>query len=81
MERKLSAHDAAFYLVARAAGQPRQHGDVQFICLLKGSLALRIKADGRVLESGDSMHFDSGVPYGYRSLPKGRCAALVVTIP
>jgi transcriptional regulator with XRE-family HTH domain len=81
VERKLNAYYAEFYPVAQSAAQPHQHSGVEFVYLLKGKLALKIKDDEHVLESGDSIYFDSGVPHSYRSLLKSSCAALVVTIP
>lgn len=80
-ERKLNAYYAEFYPVTRSVGQSHQHSGVEFIYLLEGKLALKIKDDEHILESCDSIYFDSGVPHSYRSVPKGRCTALVVTVP
>ena len=33
------------------------------------------------LEEGDTMHFDSSVPHGYRRVGKKPCAAMVVSAP
>ena len=81
LERKLNAYYAEFNPVPGGKGQAHQHGGVEFIYLLEGKLSLKIKDDEHVMETGDSMYFDSSVPHGYRRAGKARCTALVVTVP
>ena len=56
----------------------QQHKGEEFLHLLEGKLEFFTNEETIVLEKGDSIYFDSGVPHGYRGLGKKPPRALVV---
>ena len=65
-ERKLSAFLADFQEVPQEKLKPHQHAGIEFLYVLKGSLAIKIGSDEYVLEAEDAIYFDSAVPHSYR---------------
>jgi quercetin dioxygenase-like cupin family protein len=57
------------------------HEGAELVFLLRGSLGLRFEGEERVLESGDSVYFDSSEPHACRGLVQGMARAVVVTSP
>jgi len=80
-EKKLSAYQADFQPVAKEKLKPHSHPGVEFLCLLRGSLVLKIGMDEYQLDSGDSIYFDSSQQHTYRKEGREPCSALVVTVP
>lgn len=80
-DRRLNAYYAEFHPLAQDKVRRHQHGGVELIYLLKGSLEVRIGKVEHVLEEGDAMYFDSSVAHGYRRLGKKPCAAIVISAP
>jgi quercetin dioxygenase-like cupin family protein len=52
---------------------------VEFIYALAGTLGVHVGDDEHVLETGDSMYFDSSIPHAYRRSGGRTCHAIVVT--
>jgi quercetin dioxygenase-like cupin family protein len=48
---------------------------------LRGKLELHIRTEDHILESGDSIYFDSSLPHSYRRVSQKLCGAIVVTVP
>src|SRR5579871_5222579 len=65
-ERKLSAFLAEFQELPPQRVKAHQHAGVEFLFVLKGSLAVKIGSDEYVLEAEDAMYFDSAVLHSYR---------------
>ncbi len=80
-ERKLSAYLADFHDVPAAKQKSHQHAGVEFLYLLKGSLALKIGGDEFVLEADDAIYFDSAVLHSYTRRGAKPCAGVIVTVP
>jgi transcriptional regulator with XRE-family HTH domain len=80
-ERKLSAYLADFQEVPAAKQKPHQHAGVEFLYLLKGSLALKLASDEFVLEADDAIYFDSGVLHSYSRRGAKPCVGVIVTVP
>jgi transcriptional regulator with XRE-family HTH domain len=80
-ERKLSAYLADFQEVPAAKQKPHQHAGVEFLYLLKGSLALKIASDEFVLEADDAIYFDSGILHSYMRRGAKPCVGVIVTVP
>src|SRR5579859_7426737 len=59
-ERKLSAFLADFQELPAEKLKPHQHPGVEFLYVIKGSLALKIASDEYILEAEDAIYFDSG---------------------
>jgi transcriptional regulator with XRE-family HTH domain len=80
-ERKLSAFLADFQELPPEKLKPHQHPGVEFLYLLKGSLALKIGGDEYLLEAEDAIYFDSAVQHSYRRRGPKPCAGVIVTVP
>ena len=78
-DRRFNAYLAEFLPVHSGKIRLHQHPGVEFIYVLKGTLALKIGTDVEQLETGDSVYFDSQLPHGYSRSGRKSCTALVVT--
>ncbi len=81
LERKMNAYYATFRPISAETARPHHHPGAEFLHVLHGRLALRVREEDHVLDAGDSIYFNSSVPHSYRSLGRGACDALVVTTP
>lgn len=79
VDRKLNAYLAEFHKLAAEKVRPHQHPGVELLYLISGKLEIRIDSRTEVLETGDSIYFDSSVLHSYRRLSPRRCSAVVVT--
>lgn len=80
-ERKLSAFLADFQDVAVEKLKPHQHPGVEFLLILKGSLAVKIGSEEFILEPEDAIYFDSAVLHSYRRRGPKPCTGVIVTVP
>jgi len=80
-ERKLSAFLADFQELPPEKLKPHQHPGVEFLYVLKGSLALKIGSDEYLLEAEDAVYFDSAVQHSYRRRSAKACTGVIVTVP
>jgi transcriptional regulator with XRE-family HTH domain len=80
-DRKLQAFYAEFPTPLKAS-ELHQHEGAELIYVLRGQLVVSMTGDDVVLNEGDAMYFDSGVPHSYYGR-EGRspCSAIVVTAP
>jgi len=81
VERKLNAYHAEFEPLPPGRARLHQHGGVEFLSVLRGKLELHIGMDNHILESGDSIYFDSSLPHSYRRVSQKPTTAIVVTVP
>lgn len=79
VERKLNAYYAEFRPLPPGKARPHHHAGVEFLSVLRGTLQMLIGSEEHVLESGDSIYFDSSVPHSYRRLSQKGCGAIVIT--
>ena len=79
VERKWNAYYAEFQPLPPAKGRPHHHPGVEFLSVLRGKLEMRIGTEEYMLDSGDSIYFDSSVPHSYRRISQKPCSAIVVT--
>ena len=80
-ERKLSAFLADFQEVPAEKLKPHQHAGVEFLYVIKGSLAIKIGSEEFILEPEDSIYFDSAVLHSYRRVGSKACTGVIVTVP
>jgi transcriptional regulator with XRE-family HTH domain len=78
-ERKMNAYFAEFEPIEPEKARIHQHPGIEFLYVITGELLLKIGADEHLLETGDSIYFDSGVQHSYRRQGKKPCQAVVVT--
>ncbi len=81
MERKLSAFLADFQELAVGKVKTHQHAGVEFLYVLKGSLAIKIGGEEFLLESEDAIYFDAAAPHSYRRRGAKPCTGVIVTVP
>jgi len=80
-ERKLSAFLAEFQELPLEKVKPHQHAGVEFLYVLKGSLAVKVGSYEYVLEAEDAIYFDSAVLHSYRRRGAKPCTGVIVTVP
>jgi len=61
--------------------QEHFHDGAEFLHVIEGSMAIRYHDEEHVLESGDSVYFDSSEAHSYRGLASSATRALVITTP
>jgi transcriptional regulator with XRE-family HTH domain len=81
VERKLNAYYAEFQPLQPGKARLHHHTGVEFLSVLRGKLELHIGTEDQILESGDSVYFDSSLPHSYRRVSQKPCSAIVVTMP
>ncbi|HKM68055.1 MAG TPA: cupin domain-containing protein [Candidatus Acidoferrum sp.] len=81
VERKLNAYYAEFQPLQPGKARLHHHAGVEFLSVLRGKLELHIGMENHILESGDSIYFDSSLPHSYRRVSQKPCNAVVVTVP
>lgn len=81
VERKLNAYYAEFQPLPAGKARPHHHAGVEFLSVLRGKLELQVGPENYILESGDSIYFDSSLPHSYRRASPKPCSAIVVTVP
>ena len=79
-ERKLNAYYADFQPIAPEKARVHFHPGIEFLYVINGELALKIGTEEYLLDSGDSIYFDSSIPHSYRRTGKKICDGLVVTV-
>lgn len=80
MEKKINAYYADFQPIAPERVRIHYHPGVEFLYVINGELALKIGNDEYLLDTGDSIYFDSSVPHSYRRTGKKTCDGIVVTV-
>jgi len=81
VERKLNAYYAEFQPLLPGKSRAHQHPCAEFLSVLRGKLELCIGAQDHILESGDSIYFDSSLSHSYRRVGQKPCSAIVITVP
>ncbi len=80
MEKKINAYYADFQPISPEKVRIHYHPGVEFLYVINGELALKIGNDEYLLDTGDSIYFDSSVPHSYRRTGKKTCDGIVVTV-
>jgi transcriptional regulator with XRE-family HTH domain len=78
-ERRFNSYFAEFLPSTPDDLRRHDHPGVEFIYALDGALSVHVGDEEHVLDSGDSMYFDSTIPHGYRRRGGRSCHAIVVT--
>jgi transcriptional regulator with XRE-family HTH domain len=81
VERKLNAYYAEFQPLQPGKARLHHHTGAEFLSVLRGKLELHIGTEDHILESGDSIYFDSSLPHSYRRISQKPCGAIVITVP
>ena len=80
-DRHMDPYFAEFVPIARTA-EPKahMHPGYEFLYVLEGELELRHGDKESVLETGDSVYFDSGTPHSYQCAGKRAARVIIVTM-
>jgi transcriptional regulator with XRE-family HTH domain len=78
-DRKVDIYYADFPVGAEPS-EPHQHAGAEFLCVTAGRLVVMIRNETVVLDEGDTIHFDSGVPHSYRLEQPHRSASAIVVV-
>lgn len=81
VDRKLNAYYAEFQPLQSGKSRTHHHAGAEFLSVLRGKLEIRVGTEDHILDSGDSIYFDSSLPHSYRRVSSKPCAAIVVTVP
>lgn len=76
-DRKMEAFYAEFEANSEPS-EPHQHPGAEIIYVIRGRLMLTVDGKDIVLDEGDSIYFDSGIPHSYRRYGRAKCSAIVV---
>jgi transcriptional regulator with XRE-family HTH domain len=80
-DRKVDIYYAEFPAESEPS-EPHQHDGAEFLYIVGGRLVVTIEDTMIVLDEGDAIHFDSGVPHSYRlDRPDRPTSAIVVVQP
>jgi mannose-6-phosphate isomerase-like protein (cupin superfamily) len=55
--------------------------ELEFLYVLKGSLAVKIGGEEFLLEAEGAIYFDAGAPHSYRRRGLKPCTGVIVTVP
>lgn len=78
-ERRMNAYFAEFESIEPEKARIHQHPGIEFLYVITGELLLKLGNEEHLLETGDSIYFDSAVQHSYRRDGKKPCQAVVVT--
>jgi transcriptional regulator with XRE-family HTH domain len=79
-ERKMEGYFAEFPARSKPS-EPHSHAGAELVFVLKGRLVVNVDDQDNVLDEGDAMYFDSGVPHSYCQQGRSACEAIVVVTP
>lgn len=80
-DRKLSAFAAEFQEIPSEKLKPHSHAGIEFLYLMKGTLALKIGSEEFQLHPEDAIYFDSAVQHSYRRVGSKPCTGVIITVP
>jgi transcriptional regulator with XRE-family HTH domain len=78
--RKIEAFLAEFPIQSKPS-VPHRHEGAELFYVIKGQLAVSVESDDVILNEGDAMYFDPGVPHSYRREGRSIASAIVVVAP
>jgi transcriptional regulator with XRE-family HTH domain len=79
-EKKINAYYADFQAISPEKARVHYHPGIEFLYVIGGDLGLKIGQEEYLLNSGDSIYFDSSVPHSYRRVGQKECSGIVVTV-
>ncbi len=80
-DKSLQAYLAEFPLRNPNEAAEHMHEGAEFFHVIEGVVGIRYQDEEYVLETGDSVYFDSSAPHSYRGIGITTSKALVITTP
>ena len=78
-ERRFNSYVAEFFSAPADKLRLHDHGGVEFVYVIEGTLSIHVAGEEQILNTGDSIYFDATVPHAYRRSHGRTCRAVVVT--
>lgn len=80
-DKSLQAYLAEFPLRSPNEATEHMHEGAEFFHVIEGAVAIRYQDEEYMMESGDSVYFDSSAPHSYRGVGTQTAKAIVITTP
>ena len=81
VDKNMSAYLAEFPKLAATDVSKHSHDGAEFIHVLHGSLAINYQSEEHILETGDSVYFDSSEAHSYHGKSDPPAKAIVIIAP
>ena len=81
VDKSISAYLAEFPKLEARDVSRHSHEGAEFIHVLYGSLAINYQSEEHILETGDSVYFDSSEAHSYHGKSDSPAKAIVITTP
>jgi transcriptional regulator with XRE-family HTH domain len=81
VDKNMSAYLAEFPKLAATEVSKHSHEGSEFVHVLHGSLAINYQSEEHILETGDSVYFDSSEAHSYHGKSDLPAKAIVITAP
>jgi transcriptional regulator with XRE-family HTH domain len=81
VDKNMSAYLAEFPKLAATNVSKHSHDGSEFVHVLHGSLAINYQSEEHILETGDSVYFDSSEAHSYHGKSDVSAKAIVITTP
>lgn len=80
-DKSLQAYLAEFPLRSPNEATEHMHEGAEFFHVIEGTVAIRYQDEEYIMDSGDSVYFDSSAPHSYRGVGTQTAKAIVITTP
>lgn len=80
-DKSLQAYLAEFPLRSPNEANEHMHEGAEFFHVIEGAVAIRYQDEEYIMETGDSVYFDSSAPHAYRGVGTTTAKAIVITTP
>lgn len=80
-DKSLQAYLAEFPVRSAKDTTEHMHEGAEFFHVITGDVIIRYQDDEHLLETGDSVYFDSSAPHSYRAAGEITAKAIVITTP
>ncbi len=80
-DKSLQAYLAEFPVRNPNEAVEHMHEGAEFFHVIEGTVAIRYQDEEHLMESGDSVYFDSSAPHAYRGVGAATAKAIVITTP
>ncbi|MDX2267365.1 MAG: XRE family transcriptional regulator [Bryobacter sp.] len=80
-DKSLQAYLAEFPPLDKDSASEHVHEGAEFFHVLEGRVAIMYQDEEHIMETGDSVYFDSSCPHSYRGVADQTSKAIVITTP
>ena len=80
-DKSLQAYLAEFPVRGANEAMEHMHEGAEFFHVIEGVVSIRYQDEEHLMETGDSVYFDSSAPHAYRGIGTATAKAIVITTP